>query len=212
MTKENLTQWMQQPQNLGKEQTAELKELCEIYPYFSISRMLYLKALQNTSDIRFDAETQRTATYCNDRRKLFYLLFPLAEHTATDNNAITSSLYNGLSGDYFSIYQADEAADKGQSLKSLAQKLKEARLQKVNVVVPQEAPVTIPEEKAEDTNNQQQTLIYTEEEAIRHIKAKKYEEALKILRVLHLNIPKKSVYFADQIRYIEKIIATIHKS
>ncbi|HBK95509.1 MAG TPA: hypothetical protein DDZ69_10925, partial [Porphyromonadaceae bacterium] len=39
-----------------------------------------------------------------------------------------------------------------------------------------------------------------------YIKQKKYEPALTIIRQLSLNFPKKSVYFADQIRFLELLI------
>lgn len=40
-----------------------------------------------------------------------------------------------------------------------------------------------------------------------YIKQQKYEQALTIIRRLSLNFPKKSVYFADQIRFLEYLIA-----
>ncbi|MBP1664023.1 MAG: hypothetical protein H6Q19_1163, partial [Bacteroidetes bacterium] len=46
-------------------------------------------------------------------------------------------------------------------------------------------------------------------EAKKHIKEKKYKEALEILKELNFNNPKKSIYFADQIRFLEKIIQNL---
>lgn len=45
-----------------------------------------------------------------------------------------------------------------------------------------------------------------EEEAANLIRNKKYEEALKIITYLNLNKSEKSVYFADQIRFLKKLI------
>lgn len=39
-----------------------------------------------------------------------------------------------------------------------------------------------------------------------YIKQKKYEQAITIIRRLSLNFPKKSTYFADQIRFLEFLI------
>jgi hypothetical protein len=48
--------------------------------------------------------------------------------------------------------------------------------------------------------------FFTETLAQIYIKQHKYERALEIIKVLNLNNPKKSSYFADQIRFLEKLI------
>lgn len=47
----------------------------------------------------------------------------------------------------------------------------------------------------------------TESLAKVYVKQHKYEQALAIFSQLNLNYPKKNCYFADQIRYLEKVIA-----
>ena len=54
-----------------------------------------------------------------------------------------------------------------------------------------------------DTSNE----ILTETLARIYIKQGKYDKALEIIQRLSLKYPKKNRYFADQIRYLEKIIA-----
>ena len=39
-----------------------------------------------------------------------------------------------------------------------------------------------------------------------YIKQQRYEKALEIMRKVNLNNPKKSSYFADQIRFLQKLI------
>lgn len=51
-----------------------------------------------------------------------------------------------------------------------------------------------------------ETEFLTETLARIYIKQKKYERALEIIRSLYLNYPEKSIYFADQIRFLEKLI------
>ena len=48
---------------------------------------------------------------------------------------------------------------------------------------------------------------FTETLARIYIKQGRYSKALKIIRQLSLNYPKKNAYFADQIRFLEKLIA-----
>ena len=47
---------------------------------------------------------------------------------------------------------------------------------------------------------------FTETLARVYISQKRYDKALEIIRVLSLKYPEKNIYFADQIRYLEKII------
>jgi len=61
-------------------------------------------------------------------------------------------------------------------------------------------------EEYSDTNPHEKTLL-TENLAKIYIKQHKYEQALAIIRDLSLKYPKKNVYFADQIRFLEKMIA-----
>ncbi len=52
---------------------------------------------------------------------------------------------------------------------------------------------------------------YTETLARIYIKQGKYSRALEIIKQLNLNNSKKSVYFADQIRFLEKLIINSNK-
>ena len=52
---------------------------------------------------------------------------------------------------------------------------------------------------------------FTETLAWIYIKQRRYEKALQIIRNLSLKYPEKNVYFADQIRFLEKLIINIKK-
>ena len=45
-----------------------------------------------------------------------------------------------------------------------------------------------------------------------YVRQKKYTKALEIIRKLHLLYPEKNIYFADQIRFLEKLIINIKKT
>jgi predicted Zn-dependent protease len=47
---------------------------------------------------------------------------------------------------------------------------------------------------------------FTETLAHIYIKQGKYNKAIEIIRRLSLNVPEKNRYFADQIRFLEKLI------
>ncbi|MCO6024986.1 tetratricopeptide repeat protein [Prevotella cerevisiae] len=52
---------------------------------------------------------------------------------------------------------------------------------------------------------------FTETLARIYIKQGRYEKALEIIKRLYLNYPKKSAYFVDQIRFLEKLIINNNK-
>ncbi len=62
------------------------------------------------------------------------------------------------------------------------------------------------EEEDESADLDASSGFLTETLARIYIKQKKYEQALEIIKRLSLNFPKKSVYFADQIRFLEHVI------
>lgn len=53
--------------------------------------------------------------------------------------------------------------------------------------------------------------LLTETLAQIYIKQGRYSRALEIIRQLNLNYPKKNIYFADQIRFLEKLIENENK-
>ena len=63
------------------------------------------------------------------------------------------------------------------------------------------------EEKSEDCVVERgDDSYFTETLAKIYIKQHRYEKALEIIKKLSLNYPKKNAYFADQIRFLEKLI------
>lgn len=61
------------------------------------------------------------------------------------------------------------------------------------------APVQQPQETADDT-------LLSESLAKIYIRQRRYTKAYEIIRNLSLNYPEKSIYFADQLRFLQKLI------
>lgn len=59
------------------------------------------------------------------------------------------------------------------------------------------------EEKEEDVEDES---YFTETLAKIYVKQQRYSKALEIIKKLNLKYPKKNAYFADQIRFLEKLI------
>lgn len=62
------------------------------------------------------------------------------------------------------------------------------------------------------TDDNSDTSLLTESLAKIYIKQHRYEKALEIIMSLSLNFPEKSVYFADQIRFLRKLIINDNNS
>ena len=70
-----------------------------------------------------------------------------------------------------------------------------------------EIPEYVPQLTADDNDpNAQEEGYFTETLAKIYIKQGRYLKALEIIQRLNLQIPKKNAYFADQIRFLEKLI------
>ena len=71
----------------------------------------------------------------------------------------------------------------------------------------QEKPTYKPElEDEKKEGNESEEGYFTETLAKIYIKQGRYSKALEIIQRLNLNYPKKNAYFADQIRFLKKLI------
>jgi len=80
-------------------------------------------------------------------------------------------------------------------------------------IVLNEVPEYTPEvdDASKDDDEAPAEGVFTETLARIYIKQGKYSKALEIIRRLSLEYPKKNAYFADQIRFLEKLIINNNK-
>jgi len=80
-------------------------------------------------------------------------------------------------------------------------------------IVLNETPTLKPEldETTSDTTNEGKQGYFTETFARIYIKQGNYSKALEIIQQLSLDNPKKNIYFADQIRFLQKLIINNNK-
>ena len=230
MTQDEFIYLVKQPESVATQHVSDLKEMVERFPYFVPSRILLTKSLQLSNSIHFEAHLKTTTVFIPSRRWLYYYLYPekllSVEPYRREKNAKSG-------GDYFDMLNVVESGggDTKQSLKNLADKLKSAR-SLVNIpTVPlnihgnkvsknMDIEVIINERNKEYLENVivssvndsvLQNSDISEAKAKKLISERKYSEAIVILRELNLNNPKKSVYFADQIRFLEKVVSKSKK-
>lgn len=205
------------PEAVDGMHAADLKELTERYPYFYQARLLYLKSLQKIESVHFESQIGLTALYATDRNWLYFYLYPEAQLSKAPESHQRDARF---SGSYFDLLEAAESerGDTRVSLKKIAESLKASRaMLKEEKRIPESAPahqLEMPQAKIEIPvpdyfryEDEQTKDLSLEEKSRLYIRQKKYREAIEILKQLNLINPKKSIYFADQIRFLEKIIA-----
>jgi hypothetical protein len=88
----------------------------------------------------------------------------------------------------------------------IANKNGSARRRKTAESVQSDYPTDEKMEEKEKSEKSLDSSYFTETLASVYIKQKRYEKALEIIKSLNLKYPEKNVYFADQIRFLEKLI------
>jgi tetratricopeptide (TPR) repeat protein len=74
MNRDQFNEWLANPDLLGLDTLARLKEVVDDYPFFQTARLLYLLNLKKLNDYRFDMELRRMAIFSGDRARLRKLI------------------------------------------------------------------------------------------------------------------------------------------
>jgi hypothetical protein len=218
MTQAEFIALVRDPDLVRAEHVSDLRQMTEHFPYFAVPHLLIIKALKNNNSIHFSQLLKFSALYASNRKQFYYYLHPEKKRT-TEQPRLRKST---SSGDYFDMMDRIEAqgVDKKQSLKDLAEKLKSARSMIVDDHERKRQQLFIEQPEQPIETYKKMTPVVSDvltgydelELRVKElIKSKKYSQAIEILRELNLNNSKKSVYFADQIRFFEKVIANSSK-
>ncbi|MBR4066469.1 MAG: tetratricopeptide repeat protein [Bacteroidaceae bacterium] len=235
---ENLSVYISHPERLNRNTLYELRLIVGKYPYFDVARLLMLKNLYLLHEPDFGKELRCAALYLKSRWPLFELMagygVPLADETVPDDISVdrTMSLIDAFletlpadtvsleaesaaAVDYVSAYLKDQMPD--EEIPALrGQDLIDEFLAGGNEKIVLDFRGDASEVKSETVvpatdETLQENSFFTETLAGIYIKQGKYEKALEIIKRLCLEYPNKNRYFADQIRFLEKIIKHIKK-
>ena len=230
---EKLSYYISHPERLDRDTLYELRMIVRKSPYFDVARLLMLKNLYILHDMEFGKELRIAALYLKNRLPLFNLISGyegfVTEELVHDDVAVdrTISLIDAFLGtlpsetlsleaesaaavDYVSAYLKNKSDEKpavpalrGQDIidEFLANGSERITLELGAVG---EDVVAAPAETEEEPIAE--NSFFTETLASIYIKQGKYEKALEIIKRLCLEYPNKNRYFADQIRFLEKII------
>lgn len=226
---EHFVTYISHPERLNRDTLYELRMLVGRYPYFDAARLLMLRNLYLLHDIEFGKELRKAALYLKNRRVLFDLMsgygLPVLPEEARDDVSIdrTMSLIDAFldtlpqdkfsleaegaaAVDYVSAYLKDSPAE-NDAPKLRGQELIDDFLagdnEKISLQLRVEGAAESSETQPEDVP---ESSFFTETLANIYIKQGKFDKALEIIRRLCLEYPNKNRYFADQIRFLEKIV------
>jgi len=235
MKRAELYQLMADPTMLSEKTLPDLKQIVDEFPYFHAVRMLYLKNLAVVEDLRLQTEIKKMAIYIPDRMKLFGLIegqsfekasqsvekaksFDVVENflsksAESGRKPADQSLYFEPASSLDYMYWLSKESQQPDSTHSTFQHQElidsfiENDHDRLRRISKQFSPNT--GEKVDEEMKVEKTLdssYFTETLAHVYIKQKRYEKALEIIKSLYLKYPEKNVYFADQIRFLEKLI------
>ena len=230
---EKLAVYISHPEKLDRETLYELRMLVRKYPYFDVARLLMLKNLYVLHDIEFGKELRTAALYLKNRLPLFELISGYdsrdVKETIPDNISVdrTISLIDAFldtlpteklsleaegaaAVDYVSAYLKKETVAEIAVPALRGQDIIDEFLANGNerIVLDLNSGVDDTTQLNQDVREEPvaENSFFTETLANIYIKQGKYEKALEIIKRLCLEYPNKNRYFADQIRFLEKII------
>ena len=223
----NLSDYIKHPEKLDKETLPRLEKLVGDYPYFQPARLLYLRNLYLLHDAAFDRELRRAAFFLPDRKALFRLIEGVnyrfepvkkyqtkAEKAGEVEEDRTYSLIDNFlanlpeekphrpkpvdaSTDYMAyLMQSEDAPDTITAVPRMQHQ------ELIDEFIGQGDKRIVLNQDADSEDED----YFTETLAKIYIKQGRYTKAMEIIRRLSLKYPKKKRYFADQIRFLEKLI------
>jgi len=211
MNKKNFIKILQNPEDLTAEELSFLNEINLEFPYFQISKAIYLKTLKNSNDIKFKKFLSSTAAYSRDRKILFDFIIKgqnQDEKVYFNKNEISTALIEN-------IPSKDETIEENSfvewlKLSNLKPIDRSNETNSIDKFISKKPKLKVDVNESESNNDREDNLsnqagYMTETLAKLYLNQKNYEKAIQSYKILILKFPEKNSYFADQIKKIKSL-------
>ena len=145
-------------------------------------------------------------------KKTFSTIDTFLEESGVEETSLDDILKaEGYNSDYFSISDKIEETttnDQISSINSFLDAVENGEFKNISEEhIEEDEDIDNLEE--EEYNKPLEEEFLTESLAHIYIKQRKYQRALEIIKCISLKNPEKNIYFADQIRFLEKLIINV---
>lgn len=192
MTSKELIKYLQNPASISQADIYDVERLYEQYPYCSAIAILYLKALADSDDLKFNNKLKKIALSVYSRERLHDIISLKPEKQVAETKFTPYSIEDIPTASDTNLFKGQSLIDKFIETNPKISPIGNEPETHTNVPV-------IPETDISDS-------IFTESLAKIYIRQKQYDKAKRIFEKLNLKFPEKNRYFADQIEKIDKLI------
>ena len=223
MLKEKIISLITNPHLINHEDNISLEDITQNYPFFAISHILLSKGLLNTESIRYNRKLKTAALYSRNRKKLFSLI--------TKESEKKEEIISKSKSEIVKEKNSDTQLELGSPLKfnqqeehSFSEWLSLTKVKKINRSIDKKESFELidsfiekkpkilitknqffsPTETAKNSLIQNDELV-TETLARVYLEQEHFDKAISAYKKLSLKYPKKSSFFADQIKLINDL-------
>jgi len=213
---DNLTQHMQNLQQISSEDVTKLEGLLKEFPYYQTAQLLITKGLLNTDSIRYNRQLKKAAAYSLDRKQLFKLIIltkveqPIITNInkkIEDTLTIGQPLAFNKEEEYsFSEWLALSKVKKiDRTPKPNPKQLIDDFIdKKISISKPKKTTFFKPIDLAKESLIENESIV-TPTLAKVYLEQGHYDKAISAYTKLCLKYPEKNSLFANQIKLINKL-------
>ena len=220
MTAKQIIELIKNPQTISSANISSIESMLLKHPYWQSGQLLLTKGLLNTNSIRYNIQLKKAATHCFDRKKLFKLItFKKISKTEDEKLDIKDKKFEELELNLGLPLEFDttEKHSFSEWLSVLNVRKIERREEKTGVsliddFLQKEIKISKPKKEtffraidvAKGSVIENDELV-TPTLAKVYLEQEHYEKATEAYKKLILRNPKKSSFFAAQIKLINKL-------